>query len=83
MEDVYSPEGHPLVEVHSNLLWQPYWYCPETGKCYYAKLQEVTVEILGSFSEPEQRLDDMRDLGKLIAAKAKVTKEDLKTLGYL
>lgn len=83
MNHEFCPKGHPITSVGSNLLYAPYHYCEECDSIYISKLEEVRTGDFSMFSNPQKRMREMKEFAKFLAARQKVTKEDLKRLGYI
>lgn len=78
----FCPRGHKWIFIGSSLLYSGYYYCPKCDKIYKPTVREVTKEeIENNFNN--RRYNEMKDLAKYIEARKKVTKNDLKKLGYL
>ena len=83
MNDEFCPKGHPITSVGSNSLYAPYHFCEKCDSIYISKLKEVRTGDLSMFSDPQKRMREMKEFAKFLAARQKVTKEDLKRLGYI
>lgn len=83
MKDEFCPKGHPITCVGSNSLYSPYHYCEKCDSIYVSKLEQVRTGDLSMFSDPQKRMNEMKEFAKFLAARQKVTKEDLKKLGYI
>lgn len=80
-EPKYSPQGNKLIAVKNTVLFSDCYYCPSEDKIYEETLTEVRRERFSNFSS--DRFEEIKQLALIKEARNKVSKTDLKKLGYL
>jgi hypothetical protein len=80
--DEFCPCGDKWTKVNATNHFSTYYYCQKCDKIFVPTFKEVKQQYFDkNYSSGKRQF--LVDLAKFFDAKSKVTKEDLKKLGYL
>lgn len=82
IDDRFCECGHMWIRVNFSNLFSDYYYCEHCDKIFTPTVEEKTKEWFKENHLLERR-EQLIDYANTIRARAKVTNEDLKKLGYI
>jgi hypothetical protein len=82
IDDRFCPCGNKWIFIPASLSFGDYYYCEKCDKIFVPTVEERTKEWFEKNYRTD-RLCELKNLARIVEARAKVTKDDLKRLGYI
>ena len=84
IRDDYCPEGHgSWLFVPSSTLYSDYYWCKECNLFYVPTVKAKTAEEVNKEFFGTNRAQELKEYAEFLAARKRVTKEQLKQLGLM